>query len=266
MAFLGTTGARASCPLLLRAGCPRYWSRTAPMYNHTLQEDCSDRGLAVARQLFFGRFNVARHQSTSATTSHLRACVPDLLSVGEFGTRTNNLGKFRLAESVMGVAAFTMVELLVTIGIVAILASLLVVGWPTVLSSAANARCLGNMKSLHVSLSSRVQDLGHWPQVPEDLEVSDAEDWWLSELKDYGGAPEVWQCPVIQRQITSAGSDGRPKIHYSPTRFDEKPGTPYRWSTQPWLIEIGNMHGRGANICFPDGSIRPMIEVTGPLQ
>jgi prepilin-type processing-associated H-X9-DG protein len=39
---------------------------------------------------------------------------------------------------------------------------------------------------------------------------------------------------------------------------------PYKYP-QPWLIEIGNMHGHGANICFPDGSIRTMNDVIGPM-
>ena len=36
-------------------------------------------------------------------------------------------------------------------------------------------------------------------------------------------------------------------------------------STQPWLIEIGNMHGRGAQACFPDGSIRSMDQLVGGM-
>ncbi len=159
-------------------------------------------------------------------------------------------------------AGFTLLELFISIGIIGILATLTIVGWPKILAYAANARCLGNMRSLHVSLGSYVQDVGHWPQVPEDIDGPAEEDWWLNELKPYGGTPQVWQCPLIQREVASKSPDGRPKIHYTPTGFDAKPGTPYRWN-QPWLTEIGNAHGHGANMCFTDGSIRTVDDVVG---
>lgn len=169
-----------------------------------------------------------------------------------------------------GTCGFTLVELLVSIGIVSILATLTILGWPKIMAAASSARCIGNMRSLHVSLASYVQDVGHWPQIPEALDVSSSdddssyEDWWLNELKGYGGSPEVWQCPLIQQLVTNKSANGRPKIHYTPTGFDDKPSTPYKWSTQPWLVEIGNIHGRGAHICFTDGSIRSMDDIVVP--
>ncbi|MBE2203333.1 MAG: type II secretion system protein [Chthoniobacterales bacterium] len=160
----------------------------------------------------------------------------------------------------------TMIEVLVSIAIVSILASMVTLAWPRVMASVAAAKCMGNMRSLHVSLGSYVTDTGHWPQLPENLDVSGSndaayEDWWLEELKPYGGIPSVWQCPLIQSKISNKDPDGRPRIHYTPTPFDEIPSTPFKWPTQPWLVEIGNIHGRGANICFTDGSIRSMDDV-----
>ena len=124
---------------------------------------------------------------------------------------------------------------------------------------------MAHMRSLQVSLSAYLQDRGHWPQEPDFASDQNAyEDWWLNEMAPYGATAEVWMCPSIKRLVSAKSTDGRPKIHYTPTMFDENPGTPYKWSTQPWLIEIGNMHGHGANICYPDGSIRSMDEVAGP--
>jgi prepilin-type N-terminal cleavage/methylation domain-containing protein len=163
----------------------------------------------------------------------------------------------------------SLVELIVCIGILAILGALAMKGWQRAMAAGATARCMENMRSLQVSLNSYIQDKGHWPQVPEEIDVSSSEDdsayedWWLEELEEYGGTPEVWQCPVIKRLTSSKHPKGRPKIHYTPTPFDEKPMTPYRWSTQPWLVEIGNMHGRGALLIFPDGSIKTLNELTG---
>ena len=90
------------------------------------------------------------------------------------------------------------------------------------------------------------------------------EDWWIKELKPFNAPETVWQCPTIMRKIVNKKKDRRPLVHYTPTMFDAKPFTPYKWSTQPWLIEIGNMHGAGALICFPDGSIKTMNEVVKP--
>ena len=161
---------------------------------------------------------------------------------------------------------FTVVEVLVSTGILGILIGLSILSWPKVLASTENAKCLSHMRSLQVSLATYTQDVGHWPQIPSELDAgsnddSNYEDWWLNELEPYGGTPEVWMCPTIRRLVTSQSKDGRPKLHYTPTMFDEKPATPYKWSTQPWLVEIGNMHGHGANICFPDGSIRTMDDL-----
>lgn len=134
------------------------------------------------------------------------------------------------------------------------------------------ARCMQNMRSLHTSLNSYVQQVGHWPQIPEEVDPMDSgedkayEDWWIRELESFGVTPPVWQCPTIRRLVSRKDEDGRPRMHYSPTMFDEHPLTPYRWATQPWLIEIGNMHGHGAYLIFPDGSIRTMYDIIPPAH
>lgn len=164
-------------------------------------------------------------------------------------------------------AGFTLLECLVTVAIVLILASIAYFAYGRVLASSAAAKCMGNMRSIHVSFSSYVQDRGHWPQIPSELDVVGStndgpyEDWWLEEMKPYGATEMAWQCPIIKAQVSNKNPSGRPKIHYTPTPFDKRQSTPYRWSTQPWLTEIGNMHGKGAFLCFPDGSIRTLDDV-----
>jgi prepilin-type N-terminal cleavage/methylation domain-containing protein/prepilin-type processing-associated H-X9-DG protein len=162
--------------------------------------------------------------------------------------------------------AFTLVELLAVIGILGFLIALVVVVNNSLPARAESVACVTHLRSLHTSFAAYIQDKGHWPQEPEELGDREAplEDWWLAEMAPYGAVPEVWMCPSIKRLITNKSKNGRPKIHYMPTMFDDQPMTPYKWSTQPWLIELGNMHGQGANICFPDGSIRTMDAVMGP--
>jgi len=159
------------------------------------------------------------------------------------------------------------VEFIVAIGIVSILAALVLKVYTHSIERSDAVRCASNLRSLHTSLSAYIQDKGCWPQEPEAIWAANDnaayEDWWMKELEPYGATEEVWQCRTIMRKVVSKSKDKRPRMHYVPTKFDEKPLTPYKWSTQPWLIEIGNMHGVGALICFPDGSVRTMDDVAG---
>lgn|GEM_PF-573507 len=190
-------------------------------------------------------------------------------------TRTHGSGAVNLQREhrrgARNVWAFSLVELSIAIGIIAVLTTLVIVGWPKILASSETARCMENMRSLHISLNSYVQDIGHWPQVPEEIDVSsdqndsEYEDWWLNELKNYGATEEVWRCPTIKRTVSNKKPNGRPKLTYTPTPFDNSPFTPYRWSSQPWLVETGNMHGNGALLCFPDGSIKTIDDVVPSL-
>lgn len=163
------------------------------------------------------------------------------------------------------VRAFTVIEILVTVGIIAVLITIAFKYSSSWFGRAEGVRCAQNLKSLQVSLAAYVQDVGHWPQEPQELREGDnqdaSEDWWLKELEPYGATAEVWKCPSITRLVSSKDPEGRPKLHYTPTPFDERAFTPFRWATQPWLVEIGNMHGRGALICFPDGSVKSMDDI-----
>lgn len=171
-----------------------------------------------------------------------------------------------ISDSRFPTRGFTLIELIAVIGIIAILAGLFLYVNNALPMQAEGPRCMANMRSIQVALNAYVADKGHWPQEPvEELKDDENayEDWWLKELEPYGATPEAWMCPSIKRLVTNKSKEGRPKIHFTPTMFDANPATPFRWSTQPWLIEIGNMHGHGAHICYPDGSIRAMDDVVG---
>lgn len=161
---------------------------------------------------------------------------------------------------------FTLIEIIAVVAVLSILIALFFAVGDRLPMRAEGARCMANMRSIHVGLAAYIQDRGHWPQEPVDQigkSEEAREDWWIAELKPYGVEESTWMCPTIKRLVTSKSEKGRPKVHYTPTMFDKNPGTPYRWPTQPWLIEIGNMHGQGSLICFPDGSIRPLNEILG---
>ena len=162
-----------------------------------------------------------------------------------------------------GSGAFTLIEALAAISIIVVLAAIGIVAWQPLIARAEGAKCLSHMRSLHASLATYVQDAGHWPQEPNaDAENAEIDaDWWINELKPYGVTEEVWLCPTIKRAQSSMPENVRWKIHYSPGMFGPHPSDPFKFSTQPWLVEVVGMHGHGPNICFPDGSIRPLDDL-----
>lgn len=167
------------------------------------------------------------------------------------------------------ISGFTVIEITVAIFILSILFVGIFLSYRPLMAKAEAAACMSKMRGIHGALASYIRDRGQWPQPPEGLwqqASEDAfEDWWITEMEPFGLEPRDWQCPTGARFLRSKDQD-RPRMHYSPTPFDAKPFTPFRWATQPWLIEIGNMHGRGAHILFPDGSFKVMSDFMPATQ
>ena len=158
--------------------------------------------------------------------------------------------------------AFTLLEAVVCVAIIATLAAIIIPVGQGMMKRAESVTCMNNMRNLIPILNSYVQDKGQWPQEPawifDSSDEAAHEDFWIDELLPYGATKKSWQCPTIQRLVSSKDKDGRPRLHYTPTLFDSNSLTPYKWTTQPWFVEIGDVHGRGAYICFPDGSVKTM--------
>ncbi len=166
------------------------------------------------------------------------------------------------------VLAFTLAELLVAILVVAILAALSIQGYSKIVEYVAKAKCISNMKNLHVSFAAYIQDNGHWPQQPdfEDDYSRQYQNWWLQTMDPYTQSREIWKCPILTKMGASAPEGERLEIHYTPTRFDARPTTPYRWEKQPWLVEVASVHGNGGPLLLmPDGSVRSLVEVVPDL-
>lgn len=154
-------------------------------------------------------------------------------------------------------AGLTLLEIIAVIAIVLILAGLLVGVVSRLPGAADRVRCTENLKQIYLGLNSYLEDNGHWPNQPPFTkdQQKQYEDFWIETLKPYGITDAVWQCPGILRlgKIQQAGHS--PRLHYSPTMFDSKPGTPRKWSTMPWVVEIGSVHGKGPLLILPDGSV-----------
>jgi hypothetical protein len=143
------------------------------------------------------------------------------------------------------------------VGIVIILITLLVSVISRLPGLGDRAKCTANLRGLALGLSNYLEDTGHWPDQPEFTheQQNQYEDWWINELKPYDIPAKAWQCPAILRLGKIQQNGFTPRIHYFPTMFDQKPGTPRKWPTMPWLVEIANVHGHGALLVLPDGSV-----------
>ncbi len=162
---------------------------------------------------------------------------------------------------------FTLVEILVVLLILGVLTTLLVTSSSQIFQRIAQARCAGNLRSLHVSFGSYINDVGHWPQVPAELDDNEKYDeWWIKTMEPYTASPKVWICPVIEAAGVEYSEGNLVQLHYVPTRFDLNPISPTRWPTQPWLIEIADAHGKGPLILFPDGSVKNMQTVVDSID
>jgi len=157
-------------------------------------------------------------------------------------------------------SAFSLLELVAVLLVLAILVALIAPNYQRIVAAAQQAQCASNMRSIRVALAHYMGDHGMvWPQGPGAAEPAWA-PFWISALARYGITERTWQCPTIRGHLKESG-EKEMGIHYVPTMFDPTPNIANRWSTQPWLIEIGDAHGNGPLICFPDGSVKSFSKV-----
>ena len=156
---------------------------------------------------------------------------------------------------------FTLIEVAVVMVIIGILATML---FPVISNYAARAdqaKCVVNLRNLHVAASAYLQANNSWPQIPISLRTDDAKAYarqWVAALAPFGAPHAVWICPTAQREMRqpmdSLDKDENYRIDYIPVAFDDSPSSPHRWERFPWFIEKGDLHGRGNLIIFSDGS------------
>lgn len=158
-------------------------------------------------------------------------------------------------------SAFTLVELLVVIGILGILLSLLLPAAFKILPKADEVSCIARLHNLWVAFAPSATDPDGWPQLPKGITPGTIEEqkWWLAySSNNLGLTQKDWMCPTIARAAGHASSNDQvPLISYLPTLFDSKPGTANKWPAMPWFSEIGNVHGHGNLTVRADGSVLP---------
>ncbi|MBJ7391745.1 MAG: type II secretion system protein [Chthoniobacterales bacterium] len=155
-----------------------------------------------------------------------------------------------------------MLEVLAVLCIVSILVLLLAPNYSRIVGAAQEVICASHMRSIRVALGSYLQDHENiWPQPPPEAEGAALRQFWFETLLPYDISEDTWQCPTIRHALGQEGQTGDFGMHYVPTAFNATPGIANRWTTQPWLIEAADAHGKGPLICFPDGSVKSMFKV-----
>lgn len=166
-------------------------------------------------------------------------------------------------------AAFTLLELLTVLVIVAILASLLIPIGQKMAAHSEKIKCTANLRNVHAGTSSYIVQHQRWPQIaPASIRTKGYARQWIAALEPYGIMRSSWICPSVQR-ISHDPDYNQPenvRIDYLATPFDEHPLTPYRWAWQPWFIERGDVHGRGNLIIFSDGKVEELREFVRKRQ
>jgi prepilin-type N-terminal cleavage/methylation domain-containing protein len=160
---------------------------------------------------------------------------------------------------------FTLVELVVVIGILAILISLVLPVARNLMPRADEIVCMSRLRGLWLKFAPCATEPEGWPQVPKDIKIGSRQEqqWWIDYSSNALGVPEkLWHCPTIERASARAQkNDEVPLIHFLPTLFDSRPGTPNKWMSMPWFSEIGNIHGKGNLVIRSDGTVVPMAPV-----
>lgn len=158
--------------------------------------------------------------------------------------------------------AFTLTETVVVVGILAILVALLAPSAQQLLPRAQAVVCMSRLRSLWLAFSPCATDSSGWPQVPKEIRIGSPQEqqWWLDySTSNLGLTTKDWRCPTIERSARASSNAVPPVIHYLPTLFDARPGTPNRWTAMPWFTELGNAHGAGNLMIRADGTILPSV-------
>ena len=156
----------------------------------------------------------------------------------------------------------SLIEILVVLVIIALLATLSFPLASYFKAKASYAACVSSLTSIHGGFSSYLGDHQMiWPQVPENLEQDGEGDmlakFWYEQLKEYGITKKTWICRADEDNKDILETDNHYESTYTVTQYDAQPNRAYQWVAQPWIIESGELHGKGQgpNVLYPDGRI-----------
>src|SRR5207237_4132960 len=147
--------------------------------------------------------------------------------------------------------ALTQFELLIVIGVVAVLAALLVPVTSAMRARAQRLQCTANLRTLYNAANLYVQQNGSWPQISmEDTGDNSFQDYargWIGALAPFGPTQQTWICPTIQNRLGNPNywQPQNVRIDYHAIAFNDKPTSPYEFALRPRFIEASAVHDHG---------------------
>jgi prepilin-type N-terminal cleavage/methylation domain-containing protein/prepilin-type processing-associated H-X9-DG protein len=178
-----------------------------------------------------------------------------------------------------GREGFTLVELLVVIGIIGLLAGLLMPAYNNAMLKARSTKCASNLRSLGVAVMQAATDNNNqYPEIDQAATDpypagSNAQDLY-DTLSPYGITPADLQCPVDMSSNPSAyvqyaapGQYGGSSYEWDPAFDDESTTTPILYVTPTTAIPVNSsrvhllydfnpIHRGRNNVLFGDGHVR----------
>ena len=154
--------------------------------------------------------------------------------------------------------AFTLLEMLASVVIVLVLASMIYPAVHGITPAAERAVCTTNLRNLHTAFAGYAVE--GWPQIPKGITLGSIQEqkWWRDTARqDLGLGDKAWECPTLKRSFRTFPEDERPLIHYLPTPFGPQPNLANKNSQMPWFIEMGDAHGGGNLIVRQNGTVEP---------
>jgi len=171
--------------------------------------------------------------------------------------------KARTADCQRSRLGFTLIELLTVIAIIAILASILIVGLDRVRSKMHDATCVSNLRSIGTALLAYSSEKGQYP-FPDDIQGG--YEYWsrapflIEKLKPYLG-PErtIWHCPKFVEEFEidqdEAYENAADMYYYWAFRYVNGTVAPLRpvSETSAWTEEHGEWNdGIGGHVLLSD--------------
>jgi len=159
-------------------------------------------------------------------------------------------------------SGFTIAELIVVIGILGILFALVLPQIDRIQPKADEIVCMSHLRGLWLAFAPYATASEGWPSLPAGVRPGTREEerFWVDfSSNNLNLSSNQWHCPTIDRVMRQhppqAGT--APLIHYLPTLFDSRPGTPNKWLGMPWFSEIADVHGHGNLTITAQGNIIP---------
>ena len=159
---------------------------------------------------------------------------------------------------------FSLVELLLTIALVAVLVVMTFTGYGIYAKKGENKQCFEKLRNHGVAFGNYLGDKHTWPQEPEGengkpVPAKQLWEWWFKEMEPYGITEDYWFCPAELREMKKLEKEGKLEEDeispsYIPAKIPYGTSAPFDYVNQPWMWERQDFHGDGINKLMPGGS------------